>query len=65
MTKRGNEIMKKTDIIVAPLFSLVVVLLSIGALGELFSSLFSKAKNLSSEHLTEQETALSSARQIK
>ncbi len=38
--------MKKTSIIMAPLFAAVVMLLSIGAVGELFVSLFIKVKNL-------------------
>ena len=37
--------MKKTDTLVAPLFAVVVVLLAVGAIGELFSSLFVKVKN--------------------
>jgi len=45
--------MKKTNILVAPLFASVVLLLSVGAVGELFASLFSKSK----EKLTNKETS--------
>jgi hypothetical protein len=44
--------MKKTNVLVAPLFASVVLLLSVGAIGELFVSLFTKSK----ETLTNKET---------
>jgi len=57
--------MKKTNIILAPLFGVVVLLLSVGALGELFSTLFAKIKSLASVKSTTSESALETATQLK
>ncbi len=44
--------MKKKDYLIAPIFGIVVVLLFVGAAGELVSSLFSKEKETESESST-------------
>ena len=56
--------MKKKNIIMAPLFAAVVMLLSIGAAGELFASLFAKAKNLVSAKSPASESSLETATQL-
>lgn len=57
--------MKKTSILMAPLFAAVVMLLSIGALGELFASLFAKVKSLFSVTSTATQTSTEHATQLK
>ena len=57
--------MKKTSIIMAPLFAAVVMLLSIGAVGELFVSLFTKVKSLFSLTSTTSQTSSEQALQLK
>jgi len=57
--------MKKTSIIMAPLFAAVVMLLSIGAVGELFISLFTKVKSLFSLTSTTSQTSSEQALQLK
>jgi hypothetical protein len=42
--------MKKVNIMVAPIFIVVVSLLAVGAVGELFQSMFSKAKSYANEN---------------
>jgi len=49
----------------APLFAAVVMLLSIGALGELFASLFAKVKSLFSVTSTATQTSTEHATQLK
>ena len=49
----------------APLFAGVVVLLSVGAAGELLFSLFSKLKSTLSQHDTQNETTAEFATQLK
>jgi hypothetical protein len=46
---QGN-FMKKVNIMVAPIFIVVVSLLAVGAVGELFQSMFAKAKSHTNEH---------------
>jgi len=55
--------MKKTNVLVAPLFASVVLLLSVGAIGELFVSLFTKSKETLKNTETTTETALETAKQ--
>jgi hypothetical protein len=55
--------MKKTNILVAPLFASVVVLLSVGAVGELFVSLFAKSKEKITNTEVSTESTLEAARQ--
>ncbi len=55
--------MKKTNILVAPLFASVVVLLSVGAVGELFGSLFAKSKEKLANKETTSENALETVKQ--
>ena len=57
--------MKKMNILMAPLFAAVVMLLSIGALGELFMSLFSKVKSLLTSKSISTESSLETATQLK
>ncbi len=57
--------MKKTSIIMAPLFAAVVVLLSIGAAGELFASLFAKVKHLLFSTSTATQSSSEQAVQLK
>ncbi len=57
--------MKKTSIMMAPLFTAVVVLLSIGAVGELFASLFAKIKNLLTAKSTATQSVSEQAVQLK
>ena len=56
--------MKKMNILMAPLFAAVVMLLSIGAVGELFVSLFAKVKSLVSTKSTASQSALEGATQL-
>jgi hypothetical protein len=42
--------MKKVNIMVAPIFLVVISLLAVGAVGELFQSMFAKAKSHANEH---------------
>jgi len=57
--------MKKTNVMMAPLFGAVVILLSIGAVGELFASLFAKVKNLLTGNVSTTEKSLEKATQLK
>ncbi len=57
--------MKNTNIMMTPLFAAVVVLLSVGAVGELFLSLFSKLKSKVSQTSSTTENALERATQLK
>ena len=57
--------MKKTNMMMAPLFATVVMLLSVGAIGELFLSLFSKLKSMISQTSTSTENSLERATQLK
>jgi len=61
---KGNITMKKMNILMAPLFAAVVMLLSIGAVGELFVSLFAKVKSLVSTKSTASQSALEGATQL-
>jgi hypothetical protein len=45
-------VMKKSNLFVAPIFTLVVLLLSIGAVYELFESLFEKSSESESEEVS-------------
>jgi hypothetical protein len=56
--------MKKNNILMAPLFAAVVMLLSIGAAGELFASLFAKVKSLVSSKSPATESSLEAVRQL-
>jgi len=53
--------MKKVNIMVAPIFMVVVSLLAVGAVGELFASMFSKAKSGQSEQESSFEGELEAA----
>ena len=57
--------MKNTNIMMAPLFTAVVILLSVGAIGELFSSVFSKLKSMVSQTSTTEEKSLERVTQLK
>lgn len=57
--------MKKTSILMTPLFTAVVMLLSIGALGELFASLFAKVKSLLFSPSTASQSSAEQAVQLK
>ncbi|MCF6208708.1 MAG: hypothetical protein L3J61_04915 [Ghiorsea sp.] len=57
--------MKKTSIMMAPLFAAVVMLLSIGAVGELFASLFARVKNLFTLTSSATQTTSEQAVQLK
>ena len=57
--------MKKTNILMAPLFAAVVMLLSIGAVGELFSSLVVKVKNFLFSPSTASQSSAEQAVQLK
>ena len=57
--------MKKTSIMMMPLFTAVVVLLSVGAVGELFASLFAKVKQLLFSTSTATQSASEQAVQLK
>jgi len=57
--------MKKTSIIMAPLFAAVIVLLSIGSVGEALVSLVKKVKNLFSVTSSATHTATEHATQLK
>ena len=57
--------MKNTHYLMAPLFAGVVVLLSVGAVGELIFSLFSKLKSTLSQHDTQNATTAEVATQLK
>jgi len=57
--------MKKMDLLIAPLFSVVILMLSIGALGELVGSLFSKSKDSETEEALETEYTTEEAVQLK
>ncbi len=57
--------MKNTNMLIAPLFAFVVVLLSVGAVGELFSSLFAKLTNKETDKELSTQTALEAASQLR